>query len=130
VLEPIPTFPFASTVKSDVPDDDATLNGLVAGAPCTLKVYEEDVALIPATVPLSILIPVPTVVGESQRVTNPVVPPERLAEGAPQYIIPAPSTISACPAEPNCPGSVKVRFEACVEEEISCVVKLFDAFAK
>jgi hypothetical protein len=37
VVVPIPTFPSASTVKSDVPDDDATLNGLTAGEPCTLK---------------------------------------------------------------------------------------------
>jgi hypothetical protein len=35
---PIPMLPFASTVKSDVPVDDATLNGLTPDDPCTLKV--------------------------------------------------------------------------------------------
>ncbi len=67
---PIPTFPFASTVKSEAPDDEATLNGLSADEvdDCTLKVYDDDVALIPATVPLSISVEVPRVVDVNQRV--------------------------------------------------------------
>ena len=38
VLDPIPIFPLASTEKNEVPDEDATLNGLVEAPPCTLKV--------------------------------------------------------------------------------------------
>ena len=30
---PIPTLPFANTVKNVLPDEDATLNGLTPGAP-------------------------------------------------------------------------------------------------
>ena len=55
-------------VKSDVPVEEATLNGLVEGAPCTLKVKEDEVALIPVTIPLSIKVDVPRVVGVNQRV--------------------------------------------------------------
>ena len=51
------------------------MNGLTPDEPCTLKVIVEEVALIPATVPLSMKSPVPSVVAESQRVTKPVVPP-------------------------------------------------------
>ena len=51
--EPTPTFPLAATVNSEVPVEEATLSGLTPGAPCTLNVYEDEVALIPATVPLS-----------------------------------------------------------------------------
>jgi hypothetical protein len=65
---PIPTFPFWRIVKSDVPVEDATLNGSVPALPCTLNVYEEDVALIPNTVPLSIRVEVPSVVGVSHLV--------------------------------------------------------------
>jgi len=72
---PTPTFPLASTVNSDVPDEEATLNGLTAGAPCTLKEYDDDVALIPATIPLSSKVEVPNVVGVSHLVANPYSPP-------------------------------------------------------
>ena len=75
VDDPIPTLPFWRMVKSEVPVDDATLNGFKPDEPCTLKVMVEEVALTPATVPLSIKSPVPSVVAESQRVTKPVVPP-------------------------------------------------------
>ena len=64
-------------VKSDVPVEDATLNGLTPERPCTLKVTVDDVALIPATVPLSRRVEVPSVVAESQRVAKPVEPPVR-----------------------------------------------------
>ena len=56
---------------------DATLNGLVEGAPCTLKVKDDEVALIPATVPLSIDTPEERVDADVHRERNPLVPPER-----------------------------------------------------
>ena len=74
---PIPTLPFARTVKSDVPVEDATLNGFCVPLPCILYVTVEDVALIPETVPLSIEIPDPSVVEVSQRERYPEVPPVR-----------------------------------------------------
>ena len=61
--------------KSDVPVDDATLNGLTPAPPCTLKVIVDEVALIPATVPLSRMREAPRVLAVTQRVANPVVPP-------------------------------------------------------
>ena len=56
VLEPTPIFPFERIANSDAPVEDATLNGLttVEDDDCTLRANEDDVALIPATVPLSI----------------------------------------------------------------------------
>jgi hypothetical protein len=77
VVEEMPTLPFARILKSDVPVDDATLKAsFVPAVPCTLKVTVEDVALTPATTPLSMKSPAPSVVAEVQRVTSPVVPPE------------------------------------------------------
>lgn len=76
VVVPMPMFPFERIVKSDVPDEDATLNGLIAALPCTLNEYEDEVALIPATVPLSSSDDVPSVVDVIQRVANPVSPPD------------------------------------------------------
>jgi hypothetical protein len=81
--EPIPTFPFWRIVKSDVPVEEATLNGLTPAAPCTLKVTVEDVALIPATVPLSRRVDVPRVVAVSQRVPKPEKPPATPVETTP-----------------------------------------------
>ena len=53
-LVPMPTFPFALILKSEVPVLDATLNeSLEPALPCTLKVMVDDVALMPAKVPLS-----------------------------------------------------------------------------
>ena len=77
VLDPIPTFPFWRMVNSDVPVEDATLNGFCVPLPWMLNVVADDVALIPATVPLSIDTPVPSVVEVSQRVMYPPVPPVR-----------------------------------------------------
>ena len=79
VVDPIPTFPLARIVKSEAPVDDATLNGLSAVEvdDCTLKAKVDDVALIPATVPLSRSVDVPTVVADSHRVAKPRAPPER-----------------------------------------------------
>ena len=53
-VEPIPTFPFPRMVKSAAPVDEATVNGFTPPVPCTRKVLVEVVALIPATVPLSL----------------------------------------------------------------------------
>ena len=38
VVDPIPTFPLASTVKSVLPVEEATVNGLLDPLPCTKKV--------------------------------------------------------------------------------------------
>ena len=67
--------PVCDTERSEVPVDDATLNGLTPAAPCTLKVTVDEVALIPATVPLSRSVEVPRVVVVNQRVAKPVCPP-------------------------------------------------------
>jgi hypothetical protein len=77
VVEPTPTFPLERTVKSEAPVDDATLNGLsaVEVEDCTLKAKVEDVALIPATVPLSRSVEVPRVEAVNQRVAKPMAPP-------------------------------------------------------
>ena len=67
-LTPIPTLPLARTLKSDEPEEDATLNGLTPADPCTLSVKSDDVAFTPRTEPLSIKVEVPTVVAVNQRV--------------------------------------------------------------
>jgi hypothetical protein len=66
--DPIPMFPFWRIVKSCVPVDDATENGLTPALPCTLKEIVEEVALIPATTPLSIRDEVPSVLADTHRV--------------------------------------------------------------
>ena len=75
---PIPTFPFANTLKYDVFDDDATLkiSFVEPDTPRTLNAIVDDVALTPATVPLSISVPMPRVVADNQRDRYPVVPPD------------------------------------------------------
>jgi hypothetical protein len=77
VEDPIPTFPLARIEKKEDPEDEATLNGLrlEVDVACTLKTYEEEVALIPVKTPLSRRVDVPRVVAESQRVANPSWPP-------------------------------------------------------
>ena len=55
-------------VKSEVPVEEATLNGSTDGELCILKVKLEDVALTPRTEPLSRRVEVPRVVEFSQRV--------------------------------------------------------------
>ena len=77
---PIPTFPLPSTVRSEVPVDEATLNGLTPAEPCTLNEKLDEVALIPATVPLSRSVDVPSVVSVNQRVAKPTAPPVNDAE--------------------------------------------------
>jgi hypothetical protein len=78
-LKPTPTVPFARTVRRDAPEEDATLNGLMPGFPCTLRLNDEDDALTPRTVPLSIRVEVLRDVGVSQRVAQPDIPPETTA---------------------------------------------------
>jgi hypothetical protein len=67
---PIPMFPLANIVNIDTPVEEATLNGLsaVEVEDCTLNAYVEDVALIPATTPLSNRVEVPKVLIVNQRV--------------------------------------------------------------
>ena len=103
VEDPIPTFPLAKIVRNEVPDDDATLNGLVAGDPWTLKVKEEDVAFTPATVPLSWKSPVDNVVGDVHLASNPFTPPERdeiPRDDVDVQIVEVPVERSTCPFVP------------------------------
>ena len=64
----MPMFPLARTVKSDSPDEEATLNGLsgVEDELCRLNENVEEVAFTPATVPLSSNTPVASVEGDPQ----------------------------------------------------------------
>ena len=77
VVEPIPTLPLERIEKYEAPDEEATLNGLRLEVEdgCTLKLKVEDVALIPATVPLSKSDDVARVVAVNHRVAKPVAPP-------------------------------------------------------
>ena len=70
VEEPMPTLPLARILRNEVPEEDATLNGLRLDVEvaCTLKTNDDDVALIPVKTPLSISVEVPSVVDVSQRV--------------------------------------------------------------
>jgi glutamine synthetase type III len=75
----ISTSPFANTVKRLVFDEVATLNTLdvpFAVVEATLKVTDDDVALIPATDPLSKKSPVERDVAEVKRARNPFRPPD------------------------------------------------------
>jgi hypothetical protein len=57
---PIPTFPLCFTSKLATPEDEATLIGSNAAAvPWIFKFTVDEFALIPATKPLSIIIPLP-----------------------------------------------------------------------
>jgi hypothetical protein len=78
VVLPTPTFPLDRIVNIDAPVEDATLNGLraVEVDDCTLKAKVDEVALIPATTPLSRRVEVPRVVAVNQRVAKPVEPPK------------------------------------------------------
>ena len=77
VDEEIPTLPLLMIERSEVPVDDATVNGLTPAVPCTLKVTVEDVALTPDTVPLSRKRPDDSAVAPVHRARKPGVPPER-----------------------------------------------------
>ncbi len=69
--------PLERTVKMDDPLEEAILNILLVlpDIPCTKKVEVEVVALIPATVPLSKNVDVPSAVEEMNREMNPLTPP-------------------------------------------------------
>lgn len=69
VVEPIPTFPFPKTVNKDVPVELLTWKGLFVPVPWTRKLIVDDVALTPATVPLSSNAPVESPDEEVQRAT-------------------------------------------------------------
>jgi hypothetical protein len=71
---PIPTFPAAVIFNIEVPVEEFTWKALLEPVPCTKKLTEEDVALTPATVPLSIITPFPKTVDPVQRATYPFVP--------------------------------------------------------
>ena len=89
VDDPIPTLPLAKIVKSDVPVDDATLNGLRLDVEvaCTLKTKDDDVALMPENTPLSRSDDVPRVVAVSQRVAKPIEPPVTPAPMTPNVLV-------------------------------------------
>ena len=60
------------------PVEDEIVNGLVPAVPRMLKVTVDEVALMPATVPLSAKRLFVRDVGDVQRARNPLIPPERL----------------------------------------------------
>jgi hypothetical protein len=74
VEEEIPTLPLLMIERSEVPVEDATLNGLTPAVPCTLKVTVPDVALTPDTVPLSRKRPVVILDVPVKRARNPGAP--------------------------------------------------------
>jgi hypothetical protein len=76
VVVPIPTLPLVATMRYDVPDEEATLSGVRPAPACILNDTEDEVALTPATVPLSRTVEVPRVVDVNHRVTYPGCPPE------------------------------------------------------
>ena len=85
--EAIVVEPLAATIKKEDPLEEATLNGFNVPVPWTLKETVDEEALTPATVPLSINIPVPKVLAPVHLVTKPLLPepvsidaPKRVAE--------------------------------------------------
>jgi hypothetical protein len=77
---PTPTLPDANTFKYEDPEDEATLNAsFVPALPCILNVTVDDVALTPATAPLSanILVPIapdPVHLARYPLIPDPVTP--------------------------------------------------------
>ena len=71
---PIPTLWLCVTFNTEIPVLDVTSNGSRVVVPFTVKETVEDVALIPATVPLSKAIPVEMVFAPVHLVTYPFVP--------------------------------------------------------
>ena len=71
--------PLGPMVKRAALVEEATTKGLILPAlPCRLKVTVEEVALMPATVPLSMIFPLPKALAEVQMALRPTVPePER-----------------------------------------------------
>ena len=71
---PMPKLPLEETIISLIPVEEAMANGSRVPVPLMLKAIVEDVALIPATVPLSISTPVPKVEGPVHLARYPLVP--------------------------------------------------------
>jgi hypothetical protein len=71
-------FPLASTERNEVPDDEATLKRprLEVDVARTVKTNDDDVALIPATTPLSTRVDVPRVDAVIHREAYPNIPPD------------------------------------------------------
>ena len=76
-VDPIPTLPFEMIEKSEVPEEDATLNGFCVAPAWMLKVIPDDVAPTPAITPVSRRRPVVSEVPDVQRARKSVTPPER-----------------------------------------------------
>ena len=76
MVEPIPTLWLEVTAKIEIPEEEATLNKVlvVPAVPWMLKEIVDEVAPIPATVPLSIKMPEAVVVGPVYLTTKPAVP--------------------------------------------------------
>lgn len=72
------TLPKAVTLKMEEALEEATLKGSKVVVPWILKDTAEEVALTPATVPLSSKAPVDKVEAPVQRATKPVVPVETI----------------------------------------------------
>jgi len=77
---PMPTLPLARTVNKETPEEDATLKGFKIPLPWTLKETVEEVAPIPATVPLSIRAPLVKEEAPFQIATLPLVPEPEMPE--------------------------------------------------
>jgi hypothetical protein len=86
VVVPTPTFPLARIVKSEDPDDEATLKSprLEVDVAWMLKTKLDEVALIPVNTPLSMSVEVPRVVEVSQRVAYPNAPPCTVVAASPR----------------------------------------------
>ena len=104
VVVPMPTLPLARILKNDVPDEDATLNGLSEPVPFTLKDIVEEVAFTPETVPLSRRIPDVRDVGVNHVATFPIVPPDNPViprEDVATHSVEVPVDQSTCPSVPE-----------------------------
>lgn len=109
--EEIPMFPLERIVNIATPEEDATLNGLriVDVEDCTLRANNEEDALTPRTVPLSIKVEVPRVFEVSQRVAQPKAPPlmveaAMLSDDVDTHSVDVPVFRSTIPLEPKEPA--------------------------
>ncbi len=111
----MPTLWLAVILKTEMPVEEATLSiSLAPELPWRLKVIEEEEALTPSTVPLSISLPVVKEVAPFQMATKPLLP-EPVTEPAPavvQYRLPLLSEVKTWPEAGVVVGRVKVRLEA------------------
>jgi hypothetical protein len=74
VVEPMPRLPLAFKMARVTPVEEVILKGSKVVVPCTLKLTVEDVALTPATVPLSAIILLTTVEAVVNLERKPLVP--------------------------------------------------------